>query len=578
MNKRLRGITVVAVLLLAASFLMPTVKWFYFSTEEDKAVANSSLEKLGEEARKKADADVNELLNLAKNDANASLPTNLVYFSKMAKIDYKKAKKDIPSNWTALNVLSCSLDKDSVLEFAVKHYAETAKAIKARKDGSLKLGLDLAGGLSATLQADFSPLESKLGQKSTDQEKIDAMNSTLTLIRGRADQFGTTEPIIRQQGNDQILIELPGEKDPDAVNRLIRGKGSLVFHLVDDELTTQFNQYAEQNPNVEIDDNGRIDDRDILPVGFIVAPYYVKDDFGVDVFRSYVVMQEEVGLEGSHLTKADTSFDEFNKPVVNFTLDSEGATIFGALTKRAADERRALSTVMDGKVRSVAGVSEPITGGAVMVSGFTMKEATDLSTLLKTSSLPVNLDIVLMQKVGPTLGQETIEAGLKALILGVGLVFAFVIVYYTGAGALACFILLANLILTLGVLSSMGFTLTLTSLAGLVLNIGMAVDANVLIFERIKEELRQGKNRDNAVDAGFARAGLAIIDANVTTLIAAALLSMMASGSVKGFAVTLTVGIVTTLFTALFLGRLLFDVGTETFNKKSVWIGFGRKA
>lgn len=558
---------------IAWLLLQPTFTWYKASPEAQEE-ANRPLEAIGEAARASALADVHELTALAASNADDSaLPENLAYFSAFAENLYKKRKQPLPGVWSPKSVLRFTSSRNEVLAFAEESLSAPAIALKEKKNKAIKLGLDLAGGLSVTLQADFAALSQKLERSLSDTEKSDAMNSALEIIKSRADQFGATEPVIRRQGSDQILVELPGEKDPDAVNRLTLGKGSLSF-LIEDRASSQlFNSYFEQNPDTKIDEGGRPQTPGIVPDNIVIYGQYEKDRYGADRFVRFVALKRDSGMDGSHIKNVGTSVGELGQPSVTFSLDAEGARIFGKLTAENTNEP--LAVVMENKVKSVANINEPITGGAVSVTGFNAVEAQALATVLKSASLPVELETINLQRIGPSLGEETISVGLKASVLGIALVFAFTLLYYHGAGIIASFMLLLNILFTLALLSSIGFTLTLTSLAGLVLNIGMAVDANVLIFERIKDERRLGKSRQAAIEAGYGKARRAVLDANITTLIAAVFLSQSSSGPIKGFAVTLSIGIFTTLLTAVGFSKIFFDIGTENLRRKKISIGWG---
>lgn len=579
MERAFRLFLVLGVAAMSAWFLAPTVKWYFFTDKSAQERISQPLDVIGEQARLSGNKDVGELLRLARTDSNQPLPENLAYFSQLGSEGYAKMKVKVEKKhtWTIMDVLRYTAGPTVVYNFAEQHYAVPLLAAKEQKNRALKLGLDLSGGLSVTLKADFTKLEQRLGYAPTDKEKQENLNSALEVLAGRANQFGATEPSIRRLGSDQILVEIPGEKDPDAVKRLVLGRGSLVFHIVDEELTRKFEAYYLENPTVEINNQGRVVGKDasVIPAGYIVRGEYKKDSYGVDRFIRYYVLREEVGMDGVHIQQASTNYSQTNEPMVVFNLDPAGANIFGKLT--TANVGKGLAVLMDDKIKSVANIREPINNGQVSVTGFSVVEANNLATVLRTANLPVELDVINLQKIGPTLGEETIKAGVKALIIGLIAVYGFTLFYYTGAGFIACLALTLNLMLTLGILSFLGFTLTLTSMAGLILNIGMAVDANVIIFERIRDELRLGKTRRNVIDAGFRKAFWTIMDSNLTTFIAALFLSALGSGPVKGFAITLAVGIVSTLFTAIYVSRVLFDIGTETFRRKTIWIGYGVK-
>lgn len=579
MERAFRLFLVLGVTAMSVWFLTPTAQWYFFMDKSAQERISQPLAVIGEDARLSANKDVGELLQMARKDSSQTLPENLAYFSRLGREGYAKVKQKVAKDhdWSVADVLRYTSGPAVVYSFAEKHYADTILSAKEKKNRALKLGLDLSGGLSVILKTDFTKLEQRLGHAPSDQQKEENLNSTLEVLNGRANQFGATEPSIRRLGSDQILVELPGEKDPDAVNRLILGRGSLVFHIVDDEMTKRFEEFYLENPTVEIDHSGRIigENANLIPAGYIIRGEYKKDVYGVDRFVRYYVLKEEIAMDGVHIQQSSTNYSQMNEPMVAFSLDPAGADIFGKLT--SANVGKGLAVLIDDKIKSVANIREPINNGQVSVTGFSIVEANNLATVLRTANLPVDLSVMNLQSIGPSLGEETIRMGIKAIAVGLAAVYLFTLFYYTGAGFIACIALTLNMLLTLGILSFLGFTLTLTSMAGLLLNIGMAVDANVIIFERIRDELRTGKTRRNAIEAGFRKAFWTIMDSNLTTFIAALFLSSLGSGPVKGFAITLAVGIVSTLFTAIYVSRVLFDIGTETFRRKTVSIGYGVK-
>ena len=262
-----------------------------------------------------------------------------------------------------------------------------------------------------------------------------------------------------------------------------------------------------------------------------------------------------------------------NQPTANFVLDSAGAEIFANLTR--ANNGETMAIVLDERVRTRAVINDPITGGQVQISGFNQEEAQNIATVLRTAALPVELQIVSQRAVGASLGADAVQAGLRSIALGFGLVIIFMLFYYHGAGVIADLALILNLFFIVSILSVFNLTLTLTSIAGVILTVGMAVDANVIIFERIREEYRLGKSPQASVNSGFQKAFWTIMDANVTTFIAALFLSQLGTGPVQGFAITLAVGIVSSMFTALFLSRLIFDFGTEVLRRSRLSLGWG---
>jgi preprotein translocase subunit SecD len=362
-----------------------------------------------------------------------------------------------------------------------------------------------------------------------------AVEQSIEIVRRRIDQTGTREPTIQRQGDDRILIQLPGVKDPDRIKRLLGKTAKMVFRFVDIKSNV-----------ADVLRTGRV------PPGSELLEQEAKEADGEP--RQYLV-RKRVMVSGESLVDADATFDQ-GRPVVSFRFDSVGAKKFADATSKNVG--RLFAIVLDNKVISAPEIQSPILGGSGIISGsFTVPEANDLAVLLRAGALPAPLKILEERTVGPDLGADSIRAGKIASGLAFVLVMVFMFMFYGRFGLATDAALLINMALIGGALSVLQATLTLPGIAGIVLTIGMAVDANVLIFERIKEEARLGKTPFAAVDAGYKRALTTIIDANVTTLIAAVLLLQFGSGPVKGFAWTLAIGIVTSMFTAVTLTRLL---------------------
>jgi preprotein translocase subunit SecD len=367
-----------------------------------------------------------------------------------------------------------------------------------------------------------------------------AVDQALETIRNRIDQFGVAEPDIRRQGEKRILIQLPGIKDPDRAKDLIGRTALLEFKLVDDTLDV----------NAAVKGN--------VPAGREVL-YRVEEDADTGkVTKVPFLLKKRTLLTGANLTNARVDFDQFNIPFVSINFDKKGARDFERITGDNVNKR--LAIVLDDTVASAPVIQEKIAGGQARITGdFTLDEAKDLAIVLRAGALPAPVNILEERTVGPSLGADSIRKGLISMLIGGILVILFMIVYYKGAGIIADVALILNIILIAGGLAAARATLTLPGIAGIILTIGMAVDANVIIFERIREELTLGRTARAAVDAGYKRATLTILDANVTTLIAAVVLFQFGTGAVKGFAVTLSLGVIASLFTALVLSRLIFD-------------------
>jgi preprotein translocase subunit SecD len=376
-----------------------------------------------------------------------------------------------------------------------------------------------------------------LTEQTIKERRNSAVDQSIEIVRRRIDETGVREPTIQRQGTDRILVQLPGLDDPERVKRLLGKTAKMTFHLADEKHTV-----SEAMA-------GRI------PPGSMLLPD--ASDRGRDGRARMHLLRKRVMVSGDALVNAQPGSDSRNgEPVVNFRFDAAGGKRFGDATR--ANVNKIFAIVLDGKVISAPVIREAIMGGSGQISGnFTFQSAQDLALLLRAGALPAPLTILEERTVGPGLGADSIAAGKVASILGMILVIAFMVVAYGRFGIMADVALLANMILIGASLSLLQATLTLPGIAGIVLTIGMAVDANVLVFERIREELRIGRTPISAVDAGYSRAITTIIDANVTTLIAAVLLYQFGSGPVRGFAVTLAIGIVTSMFTAIMLTRLL---------------------
>lgn len=557
MKKRGRLFIVLLVAVVCGIFLYPTVKWYVFVPQETKDLATGSMIQIREYALGQATIDLRELKSLIASDSSASLPDTYGFLIPVAKDNYKSMKRNVPKSWTVEDVFRGFYNEQELFDALENHYRSQLLSLKTLSGKILQLGLDLRGGMSILLEADVDAYAAKTGTRVSSSVITALLNEDIAILNERIDQFGVTEPDIRLQGNSQILIEIPGAADPERVKSFLRGKGSLNFQIVDQELTAQLNTYFNENPGDVFTNVGQIKQPEFLPAGKVATGYYVNDAYGLDQLSSYVVINEEIGLDGIHISNAVTGSNPITgQPTVNFELDATGGEIFYKLTSTHTGEMMAV--VQDGNVKAMATITEPIRNN-VQITGFGQKEAQDLSVVLKTAALPIELIVVSQQGVGASLGEDTVQAGLVAILLGLALVFIFMVVIYKGSGLLADVALLFNLIILLAVLSAFNLTLTLTSIAGLVLTVGMAVDANVIILERIKEELAVGKTAAASVKAGFAKAFWTIMDANVTTIIAALVLSQLGSGSVKGFANTLAVGIVSSMFSALFVVKLMYD-------------------
>lgn len=367
-------------------------------------------------------------------------------------------------------------------------------------DEKINLGLDLQGGSHVILECKDSP------NALVDD---DAVNRVLEIIRNRVDQLGVSEPVIQRQGNNRVLVQLPGIDDPETAVDLIGKTALLEF----------------------------------------------KDEEGATL------------LTGAHLLNAKETFDQFGRAIVTIEFDKTGATEFGKAT--SSNVGKVLAITLDDKEISAPVVQEPILDGQARITGsFTVDSAKQLALLLRSGSLPVKVEILENRSVGPSLGKDSINKGVKAGLFGLILILVFMVVYYKKFGLIADFALMICMLIIIGTLAGFKATLTLPGIAGMILTIGMAVDANILIFERIKEELKLGKTFRASIDAGFNKAFRTIFDANVTTLIAAVALLYFGTGAIRGFAVTLSIGILASMFTAIVVTKIILELFSAKANSK----------
>ena len=575
MSKVGRSLFVVLVIVVGALLLYPTIRWYCFVPQSIKDLAAGSNENIRDWARGQASRETLVLREMLQTDRNQSVPEDLRYLIGFAEDARKDKGMDSPESWDVYSLLSSFASEDELFMAIESYYRDEIMDAKRLSGNVLQLGLDLRGGMSVVLEADLDSFESQHGYRPSGDELSSLIADDIEILTSRIDQFGVTEPDIRQQGADQILIEVPGEVDPERVDSFLMSRGSLAFHLVDSELTARVNRDYMGNRAAAFRPDGSIIVPDYIPADRELLGYYTEDEYGIDVLREFVVIDSEVALDGTHLESARMERNpQNNQPVVNFRLDSEGGELFYALTSRHVGEQ--LSVVMDGKVKSVAVINSAISQDVQLTGSFTEEEARSLAVALRTSSLPIDLSVVSQQGVGASLGTDAVSIALKAILFGLLLIVCFMIIYYGPAGFIADFALLMNFYMMIAVLSALHFTLTLSSVAGLVLTLGMAIDANVIIYERMKEELRAGKSPYDTVRLGFGRAFWTIMDSNVTTIIAAVVLSVLGSSTVKGFANTLAVGIVCSLFTSLFVSHLLFDFFVKEESFKGVSLSWRR--
>ncbi|HRP79529.1 MAG TPA: protein translocase subunit SecDF [Aquamicrobium sp.] len=414
---------------------------------------------------------------------------------------------------------------------------EAAKAALAGLTQPVSSGMFGTGSVVELTMAEPEPglLRFTLTDEGINYRVGTAVNQSVEVVNRRVNELGTTEPIIQRQGNDRILVQVPGLDDPQRLKDILGQTAKLTFQMVDQTMPVE--EALQGRP----------------PAGTTVM--YSNDEPPVPY-----IIENRVIVSGENLVDAQATFDQrTSEPVVSFRFDNQGATRFGQATQQNVG--RPFAIILDNHVISAPRINEPILGGSGQISGnFTVQSANDLAVLLRAGALPADLTIIEERTVGPSLGQDSIEAGTFATGIAALLVFAFLILAYGKLGVLASIGLAANLVMMIAILTMLGATLTLPGIAGIALTLGMAVDSNVIIFERVREERAQGRSLIQSLDSGFRRALAAVVDANVTTLIAAVILFYMGTGPIRGFAVTLAIGIITTVFTAFTLTRWLIAV------------------
>ncbi len=380
-----------------------------------------------------------------------------------------------------------------------------------------------------------------LNSEAKTEEKQEAADQVLKSIRNRIDQFGVSEPDIRPQEDYRLLIQLPGVEDPDRAIALINQQALLEFKMVDESMTPEAALSGTVPPGSEI-----------------LYEVSSHPDTGALIKTTPILLKKRTLLTGEYVKDASVRFDQYGEPYVSLSFDSKGARQFARITEQNVGKH--LAIVLDNNVHSAPVIREPIPSGDAMISGsYTIDSARDLAIVLRAGALPAPVKILEERTVGPSLGQDSIDKGRNSMIVGGVIVLVFMVIYYGFAGLIADFAVLLNILFIMAALAALEATLTLPGIAGMILTVGMAVDANVLIFERIREELRLGKPPRAAIEGGYAKALVTILDANVTTFIVALVLFQFGTGPVRGFAATLSIGIVASLITAIFVTRVVFD-------------------
>jgi preprotein translocase subunit SecD len=444
--------------------------------------------------------------------------------------------------------LKQDLRKNKIRYADLRRNGTSGASLTLLKDENGKTVTDLIGSRYPDFKVD-TPVSSdkgnvyNLGLSTNARNQIMklASDQALETIRNRVDQFGVSEPDIRPQPNYRILIQLPGIKDPSRAKELIGKTALLEFKLVDEENSVE--EALKGN----------------VPPGSEILQQSVLDRKSGQKKQAPFLLKKRTLITGEYITDARVAIDsQYGEPYVSLSFDNRGARIFERITGDNVGKR--LAIILDGNVYSAPVIRDKIGGGKAQITGsFAMDEAKDLAIVLRAGALPAPVKVLEERTVGPSLGKDSVDQGFKSMVIGGIIVLLMVVFYYRLSGLIADLALLLNIPFIMASLAAFGATLTLPGFAGIILTIGMSVDANVLIYERIKEEMRLGKPVRAAMEAGFARAWITILDSNVTTLIAALVLMQFGTGPVRGFGITLTIGLISNIYTAVFVTRIIFD-------------------
>jgi len=475
--------------------------------------------------------------------------------------------KDTLAEESISAVQTNSSDKKTIV-FTLPNASAVEKVQEIITDGyedELDISIDAKDG-------SFPRIILKLSEEKIDYIDSNAVNQSLEIIRNRIDQFGVAEPVIIRQGDDEIVIQLPGVKDPERALKLLGDTAQLEFKLVAeteginiDQLIAQATEQGQWSgkwaERAEVEALNRLLANSLPDNTSIYFEKLIDKQTGIEQSRP-ILLENKVLMTGDMVKNAQVRIGgNFNEPYVSIDMTSRGGKTFATLTENHVGRRMAI--VLDGVVKSAPVIREKILGGSAQISGsFTHEEASDLAIVLRVGALPAPVDVIQNMTVGSSLGQDSINKGLTSGIFGALMVLGFMIIYYRLSGVIANFALALNILFLFSGLAILNATLTLPGIAGIVLSIGMAVDANVLIFERMREEYGIGKSVRSSVDGGFGKALWTIVDSQVTTLITAMALFLFGTGPIKGFAVTLSLGIIFNLFTALCCSRMIFDALT----------------
>ena len=539
-------ILIIAVIAASLWFIYPTIRWYSLSKTAQSKLSKSEYEFLSKRKLKLGLDLQGGVHMLLKVDMDKVQQMEVAKEIDRINADFANARLDAKAVYGGGTVTNTIQYANKAIEPAVKNILDKSLILKEdsaipRKENQIALRIEV---------------------QIIHDKSVDIMDRARKVIETRVNQLGLSETNVAYQGADRIVVQLPGEEDPVRASQLIQRQAFLEFKIVaDPELADQIvdMQTLQLKPGA------------VVPEGYELK--YLRETKEGQPTTEPVLLRSKAELTGEHIAQASVKFNtmKLGAPYVELKLDRQGALIFERVT--AANVKKRLAIVLDGEVKSAPVIRERIGGGNAMIEGrFTMEEAKDLSIVLKAGALPAPLLVEESRAIGPSLGLDSIQKGVFSAILGGLLVAGFMVFYYRGSGLIANVALTLNLIVLVAALGALDAVLTVPGIAGIVLTIGMAVDANVLIFERIREELRAGKTVRSAIEAGYNRAFSAILDSNVTTIISAVMLFQFGTGPVRGFAITLILGLAISMFTAIMVTRIIFDWLTlqRSFTKLSI--------
>ena len=580
MKKRTRLVIFLLVIAFIAYFLYPTIKWYFMYNDADRYEASIQGDALKAEISERVNKTYDDLKTFENDE---KYPAEMKTIKAKYKAEVKKINKasvvnkvTVSKNVTFKEMFDTLSTKkkakyvDSFFRSALqKQYTKTFEAKKQVKRSIIKLGLDLQGGAYAVVEVNFDDpsVKEKYPKGISSEEKTAMIDNAAMKINNRINKFGLSETSIQKiKDQGKIIINLPGVKDTSELREIIETVGVLEFKVVSKEgsdmLSKMQREAAAEGKVIFAKDGSLLKEyADQLPADTQALYKSNKDEYGVESENRQMLVVEKESLLGENVKISSAAVQQGNlgQNVIGFTLEGKDADRWAEVT--GANVGRQIAIILDNVILETPTVQEKITGGRsqITLGNAPVEHLQNIALILKTGSLNVPLTIAEENTVGASLGADTINKGLWACLWGIIAVLCFMFIYYSVAGLIADCALILNLILLMGGLALFNGTLTLPGIAGIVLTIGMAVDANVIIFERIKEEYRSGKTFKTSVNLGFQRAFWAIFDSNLTTFFAGIGLSIFGTGALKGFAVTLCLGIVSSLYTALFVSKLIFD-------------------